>query len=157
MHITWTSYSLFSAQIVQDPASDAMKVVPEIDVSNMVSWTLVSMAKEKKWLHLSLLLWITPEIRRCCSNWLLEHASFITWSFITSLGPNEISIRDVDSITPLMSPNGFEKWPCKWFTLSFFRSGSSQSLSVWSGRILKSETIGNQDNKYEIIPALISV
>ena len=134
-----------------------MKVVPAIHVLNMVSWTLVSMAKEKKWLpHLSLLFWITPEIRRYCSNWLVEHASFIRWFFIICLGPYEILIRDVDSITPLMSPNNFEKGPCKWFTLSFFRSGSLSSL-VWSGRIPKSETVGNQDDKYEVTLALIGV
>ena len=58
-----------------------------------------------------------------------------------------------------MSPNNFEKGPCKWFTLSFFRSGSLSSL-VWSGRIPKSETVGNQDeleHKYEVTPALIGV
>ena len=27
------------------------------------------------------------------------------------VGPNELSIRDVDSLAPLMSPNGFEKGP----------------------------------------------
>ena len=37
-----------SAQIVQQSASGAMKIVPAIDVSNMLLWTLVSIAKEKK-------------------------------------------------------------------------------------------------------------
>ena len=29
------------------------------------------------------------------------------------VGPNELSIRDVDSIAPLMSSNGFQRGPCK--------------------------------------------
>ena len=30
------------------------------------------------------------------------------------VGPNELSIRDVESIAPLMSSNGFQRGPCKW-------------------------------------------
>ena len=37
-----------SAQIVQAPASGAMKVVPAKDASSMVFWIRVSMAKEKR-------------------------------------------------------------------------------------------------------------
>ena len=29
------------------------------------------------------------------------------------VGPNELSIRDVESIAPLMGSNGFQRGPCK--------------------------------------------
>ena len=37
------------------------------------------------------------------------------------VGPNELSIRDVDSIPPLMSNNGFQRGPCKCYLPYLFQ------------------------------------
>jgi hypothetical protein len=50
---------------------------------------------------------------------------------VVRIGPNELSIRDVDSIAPLMSPNGFHKGP------------------FWSGRIPSTEKVTIPDNGVE--------
>ena len=39
--------------------------------------------------------------------------SIIGSVFYHFVGPNELSIRDVESIVPLMGSNGFQKGPCK--------------------------------------------
>ena len=43
-----------------------------------------------------------------------KHTPFIWQSFHHFVGPNELSIRDVESITPLMGSNGFQRGPCTW-------------------------------------------
>jgi hypothetical protein len=40
------------------------------------------------------------------------------------LGPNELSICNVDAVTPLMGPNGLGKGPSKFTNLDFFPSHS---------------------------------
>ena len=35
-----------------------------------------------------------------------------------TLGPNEISIRHIDAIVPMMGPKGLPKGPCAYSTLS---------------------------------------
>ena len=46
---------------------------------------------------------------------LVSRTESVHWIvFHHFVGPNELSIRDVESIAPLMSSNGFQRGPCKW-------------------------------------------
>ena len=69
------------------------------------------------WKAISLLFRIAPEIRRCRPDWsvlVVElHMNEVKIIFHYFLGPNELSIRDVDSVDPLLGPNGFQKGPCR--------------------------------------------
>ena len=53
------------------------------------------------------------------------------------LGPNELSICNVEAVMPLMGPHGLEKGPCKFKQLGilFLFYSFSFVILVWSGRV----------------------
>jgi hypothetical protein len=63
---------------------------------------------------------------------------------VVRIGPNELSLCNIDAVIPLMGPNGLEKGPCKFTNLELFTFDpvltEDRSL-VWSGRIPAGETV----------------
>ena len=55
------------------------------------------------------------------------------------LGPNELSICNLEAVIPLMGPHGLEKGPCKFNQLGFIFLFSF--VIVWSGRVPSHEAM----------------
>jgi hypothetical protein len=56
------------------------------------------------------------------------------------LGPNELSICNLEAVIPLMGPHGLEKGPCKFYWLGFIYPFSFVII-VWSGRVPSHEAM----------------
>lgn len=60
------------------------------------------------------------------------------------LGPNEVSICNLEAVIPLMGPHGLEKGPCKFYQLWIYIYIFIHSFSfviVWSGRVPSHEAM----------------
>ena len=62
------------------------------------------------------------------------------------LGPNELSICNLEAVIPLMGPHGFEKGPCTFYQFGFFIYISYflfpfSIVIVWSGRVPSHEAM----------------
>ena len=87
-------------------------------------------------LHISLSMESSiSTIMNCTRNTAMLSESVSRTYFIHSIvfhhfiGPNELSIRDVESIAPLMGSNGFQRGPCKWY-ISYLHNMISQFISL---------------------------
>ena len=118
--LSWQQWrcSVFSGRLLSLPSS-CTESLPGTPWPNILDRYFVNSPNST--LHISLSVENSiSTIMNCIRNTaMLSESVSRTYSthwivFHHFIGPNELSIRDVESIAPLMGSNGFQRGPCKW-------------------------------------------
>ena len=118
--LSWQQWrcSVFSGRL-SSPPSLSTESLPGTPWPNILDRSFVNLPNSTLHILLSVESSIST-ITNCTRNTALLSESVSRTYFSTHwivfhhfVGPNELSIRDVDSIAPLMSSNGFQRGPCK--------------------------------------------
>lgn len=118
--LSWQQWrcSVFSGRLSSPPSSptESLPCTPWPDILDR---SFVNSPNSALHISLSVESSISTTMR-CTRNTamlfvLVSRTYSVHWMVVHHFaGPNELSIRDVESLAPLMGSNGFHRGPCKW-------------------------------------------